>query len=270
MYAHSVISRRGTAQVDFGLTATDYARHRAGFPASLFVQLAEFGIGLPEQCVVDLGTGAGTLARGFAGRGCRVTGIDIARALMEQARVLDAQAGVRVEYLVARAEETGLESASADTVSAGQCWHWFDRGRAAREAKRLLRRDGQIVIAHFDWLPLSGNVAEATEALIQHYNPTWKLGGGTGLYPVWLRDLAEAGFTGIETFSHDIDVPYTPEAWRGRIRASAGIGASLPPEQIAAFDGDLMVLLETRFPGELLQIPHRVWAVVGRHRHAGS
>src|SRR5687767_8496689 len=114
-------------QPDFGLTAGDYARHRAGFPPSLFDRLIAFGVGQPGQVVVDLGTGTGTLARGFARRGCRVVGIDPSAPMLGQARALDIAEGVSVEYRIGRAEETGLAAASADVVTAGQCWHWFDR-----------------------------------------------------------------------------------------------------------------------------------------------
>jgi SAM-dependent methyltransferase len=165
---------------------------------------------------------------------------------------------------VASAEETGLASGTADVVAAGQCWHWFDRRRAAREARRLLRPDGAIVIAHFDWIPLGRNVVRATEKLIEAHNPGWKFGGGHGIHPWWLRDLAEARFRAIETFSYDVEVAYTHEAWRGRIRASAGVGASLPPEHVAAFDRELAALLAERFPDDPLSVPHRVFAVVAR------
>lgn len=66
---------------DFGLTSKDYARHRAGFPDSLFERLATFGVGIKGQSVVDLGTGTGSLARGFARRDCRVIGIDPAEEM---------------------------------------------------------------------------------------------------------------------------------------------------------------------------------------------
>ncbi|HEU5283078.1 MAG TPA: class I SAM-dependent methyltransferase [Burkholderiales bacterium] len=251
-------------QPDFGLTAQDYARHRAGFPDSLFDRLSAFGIGERGQSVVDLGTGTGTLARGFARRGCRVVGIDPSEPLMEQARRLDAAAGVGVEYRIGRAEDTGLPGGSVDVVCAGQCWHWFDRRQAAAEVARILRPEGAIAIAHFDWIPLPGNVVQATESLIELHNPAWKLGGGLGVHPKWLRDLGEAGFRGIETFSYDVAVAYTPEDWRGRIRASAGVGASLPQDKVLEFDQALAQLLATRFPGETLAIPHRVFAVIAR------
>jgi SAM-dependent methyltransferase len=249
---------------DFGKTADDYARHRAGFPDSLFERLATFGIGAPGQAIADLGTGTGSLARGFARRGCHVIGIDPAESMLEAARELAERDGVTLEFRVARAEQTGLPPVSVDVVSAGQCWHWFDRPRAAAEVVRILKPEGWLVIAHFDWIPLSGNVVRATEKLIERHNPEWKLGGGLGLHPWWLRDLGEAGFRQLESFSYDVDVPYTPEAWRGRIRASAGVGGSMAPHQVEEFDRALEQLLASRFAAERLAVPHRVFAIVAR------
>jgi hypothetical protein len=84
------------------------------------------------------------------------------------------------------------------------------------------------------------------------------------MYPLWTLDVAEAGFTGLETFSFDVDVSYSHEAWRGRIRASAGVAASLPPDAVANFDTELAALLDEDYPDEPLAIPHRVWALVAR------
>lgn len=250
---------------NFGAAADDYGRHRAGFPDSLFDRLATYGIGLPGQGVIDLGTGTGTLARGFARRGCKVIGIDPDTRLLSQAQALDDEAGVKIEYKVAKAEATGLASDSADVASAGQCWHWFKRTAVAREVVRILKVDGFVVIAHFDWLPLAGNVVEATERLIRLHNPSWRYDGSSGLHPYALRDLGEAGFRNIQTFSYDVTVPYSHEAWRGRIRASAGVGASLSAAAVARFDDELKAVLAEQFPETLLEVPHRVFAVVARH-----
>lgn len=66
----------------------------------------------------------------------------------------------------------------------------------------------------------------------------------------------------IETFSFDVEAPYTHEGWRGRIRASAGVAASLPKYGVRRFDRELGSLLDSRFPEDPLGVPHRVWAVV--------
>jgi tungstate transport system substrate-binding protein len=246
------------------LFVPNYGRHRAGFPEVFFERLSGFGIGLEGQRVLDLGTGAGTLARGFARRGCRVTGLDVSSELEEEAKRLDAEAGVTIEYLVAAAEDTGLSGDSFDVVSAGQCWHWFERPKTAREARRLLVSGGRLVIAHFDWLPLKGSVVKATERLIETYNPEWAWGGGVGIHPKWLRDVANAGFEDIESFSFDTPVAYSHEAWRGRVRASAGVGASLPNDWVENFDREHARMLSERFPEEPLMAPHRVFAVISR------
>jgi len=255
--------------IDFGRAAADYARHRAGFPPELFHRLHAFGVGLPGQRLLDIGSGTGTLARGFAARGCQVTALDRSAELLAAARILAEEERVRLEPVQAVAEALPVASSSFDVVSAGQCWHWFDRARAAAEAFRVLKSGGRLVIAHFDWLPLPGNMVQATEDLIIQYNPAWaelevlKLSRNTGIYGVWLTDVALAGFTDIETFSFDVDVLYTHEAWRGRIRASAGVAAAgLSPETIAAFDADLARLLRDRYPSEPLRVPHRVFALI--------
>ena len=74
------------SSVDFGHTARDYTTHRAGFPGALYRRLAKFGIGGAGQRLLDVGTGAGALARGFARAGCRVTGLDPSAALTLEAR----------------------------------------------------------------------------------------------------------------------------------------------------------------------------------------
>jgi SAM-dependent methyltransferase len=249
--------------IDFGRTADDYARHRAGFPERLYEQLIGTGVVRAGERLLDLGTGTGTLARGFARRGLLVTGVDRATAMLEQARRLDRDAGVRVRYVRARAEATGLPDTGFDAISAGQCWHWFEGARAAAEARRLLRPGGRLVIAHFDWLPLAGNVVEATERLIRQHNPDWAFGGGNGLHPDCLADLALAGFAGLETFSFDHTVTYSHEAWRGRIRASAGVAASLDGDAVARFDAEHAGMLQRDFPGDPLSVPHRCWVAFG-------
>ena len=118
--------------VDFGRTSTDYARYRAGFPTEFFDRLQHFGAGLPGQRVLDLGTGTGTIARSLAARGCWAIGLDPALRQLQEAQRLADEADLQASFLAARSESLPLGDASLDVVTAGQCWHWFDRPRVAR------------------------------------------------------------------------------------------------------------------------------------------
>ena len=59
----------GKFTADFGKTADDYARHRAGYPDWLFERLMRRGLARPGMRALDLATGTGYLARGLAQRG---------------------------------------------------------------------------------------------------------------------------------------------------------------------------------------------------------
>ncbi|MEQ8765936.1 MAG: class I SAM-dependent methyltransferase [Planctomycetota bacterium] len=253
------------SEIDFGRTASDYRKHRPGFPPSLLDRVSTRWSVKNGQAVLDVGTGTGTLGRLFAERGAKVVGLDRSPELLEQARQIDRDCGIEgTRYVVGTAEETGQESGAFDWVAAGQCWHWFDRHKASEEARRLLKPGGHLLIAHFDWLPLPGNVVAATEALILSFNPNWSMHGGTGIYAAWPLDVRVAGFEDLEIFTYDTWVPFSHEAWRGRIRASAGVGASLPKEEIERFDEAHAALLKKDFGDDPLEIPHRVFALTAQ------
>ena len=250
------------AGVDWSRTSSDYARHRAGFPPSFFRRLEGAGLVVGGARALDLGTGTGTVALGLAARGMRVVGVDVAKGQLAAARRAAARDGLEIEFRLASAEATGEPDASVVLVTAGQCWHWLDRAAAASEAMRVLAPGGSIVIAHLDWLDRSGNVIEATMELAERHgaklNPVLARYQVRSFYPHWLDDLFDAGFVRPESESHDVAQRYTHEAWRGRMRASALIGATLEPARVEAFDRELAALLATRF-ADPMEVPHRVF-----------
>jgi SAM-dependent methyltransferase len=253
---------------NWSATSADYARHRQGFPPGLYDMLAHEALLRPGIAALDLGTGTGTLARGLAERGATALGLDPAAGQVAAARRLAEAEGLadRARFAEGIAERTDQPDAAFDLVTAGQAWHWFDRGLAAAEAMRVLKPGGALLICHFDWIPLPGNVAHATEFLIEAHNPHWRMGRGTGFYPAWATDLALAGFQDLGFGGFDHAALYSRADWIGRIRASAGVGGALGGAAVARFEVELAAMLDARFPQDPLAVPHRVFAIWGWKR----
>lgn len=149
-----------TAVERFSGFADLYDRGRPQPPAELADLLSQYAGAEPPR-VVDLGAGTGLSTSVWEGRAADVTAVepsDDMRRVLEQR--LD---GRRTPHRVraGTSEETGVESASADVVTAGQAMHWFDPERALPEIARILRRGGVLCAFDYDWPPLTDAAVDA-------------------------------------------------------------------------------------------------------------
>ncbi|WP_245331929.1 class I SAM-dependent methyltransferase [Bradyrhizobium sp. NAS80.1] len=96
--------------------------------------------------MIDLGTGPGLLALGFAGYVGRIVGVDPEPAMLEAARRAAASAGHALTLIEGKAETLAPDIGTFDVVTVGRALHWMDRDLTIALFDRLVARDGAIVI----------------------------------------------------------------------------------------------------------------------------
>jgi len=129
----------------FSNRVENYLKFRPRYPFGI-ISLLEKECGLTrDSLIADIGSGTGFLSELFLANGNRVLGIE-PNAEMRAAgeRLLSAYANFT--SIDATAEATTLPDHSADFVTAGQAFHWFNREAARPEFARILKPDGWILI----------------------------------------------------------------------------------------------------------------------------
>ncbi len=129
----------------FSNRAENYAKYRPGYPAEV-IGILKSECGLTETSLVaDVGSGTGILSELFLRNGNTVFAIE-PNAPMRLFAERDLKKFPRFVSIEATAEATTLEPGSVDFITAGQAFHWFDRGRAKWEFKRILKPEGWVVL----------------------------------------------------------------------------------------------------------------------------
>jgi SAM-dependent methyltransferase len=130
----------------FDAWAGDYDRYRPAYPDELFEVIAQ-RLPVPRQpLVVDLGAGTGRASLAMAALGWRVTAVEPGKPMLDVLRARASEEGLLISTVQASAEETGLDPASADLVTAAQSFHWFDQQRALAEIARILKPAGGLAL----------------------------------------------------------------------------------------------------------------------------
>ena len=242
--------------IDWGKTSADYDRFRPGPPDSFYRRLRAHDIGLPDQQILDLGTGTGLLARRFASQGARVCGIDFSDGQITMAKAAAEREQLQIDFQQASAEAIPFPDKQFDVVTANQCWMYFDLKKTIPEVLRVLKPAGQLLVSHFSFMPRLDPLVAASEALVLKYNPDWSGADWDGVLavePKWAREAFEL----VGLFVYDEQIPFTRESWRGRMRALRGIAASLSEAEVGAFDAEHDALLAS-LAGETFDVCHRI------------
>ena len=227
---------------DWGKASEAYAKYRDIYPEEFYQKVADRGIAVTGQKVLDLGTGTGVLPRNMFKYGAEWVGTDISPEQIEQAKRLAENAGMNIDFRAVSAEKIDFPSESFDAITACQCFFYFDHEKVAPEFHRILKKDGKLVILYMAWLPFEDEIAGRSEDLVRKYNPDWT-GGGETRHPIHIPDAILEYFDLTDSEVYDIMVPFTKDSWHGRMLACRGVGASLSFDELTRWDKEHRELL---------------------------
>jgi SAM-dependent methyltransferase len=130
----------------FATTAEFYEQYRPPYPAEFFRAVAQKLKLDKRHALIDLGTGPGVLALGFAPYVGRVTGVDPETAMLAAARAAAKRAAIDMTFIEDRAEDVPADIGSFDVVTIGRALHWMDHKALGPVLARLVAPGGAIAI----------------------------------------------------------------------------------------------------------------------------
>lgn len=151
---------RGNTKIseEFGLSSEseavkEYLRMNRDIMYSNYPLIADEIIMKPNQeksCILDIGTGLGSLAREFAKRlpACRVYGIDISGEMLTEAHIINTSEGIsNLTLMLSDINHMAFEDNVFDViVSFGVLHHLSTLTRAFSEIRRVLKERGEAFL----------------------------------------------------------------------------------------------------------------------------
>lgn len=132
----------------FGERAALYSTSASHADPQVLQRVVELCAPQPHWSVLDIATGTGHTALALAPHVASVIGIDLTPEMLAEAERLQAERSVtNVHFRTGDVHYLPFADATFDLVTCRRAAHHFsDIGRALREMRRVLRRDGRLVI----------------------------------------------------------------------------------------------------------------------------
>lgn len=237
----------------------DYVRSRPGYPAAAIDFVAGEAALPPAGTVVDAGSGTGLLARPFLERGLRVIGVE-PNGPMRAAGARELAGFPRFRSVGGRAEATGLAEETADLVTAGQAFHWFDPEAARGEFARILRRSGRIALVWNERRTEGTPFLEGYEALLERRCPEYEAVRRRYARPEDLRTMFGPGGWREGRFDHEQAFGW--EGLASRVLSSSYTPREGDPGRARLLD-DLRDLFESAAGGDRVRFLYDTRVYVG-------
>jgi SAM-dependent methyltransferase len=205
-------TRRFSSRVD------NYVKYRPPYPPEVVALLAAKCGLTPNTLVADIGAGTGLLAELFLKGGYRVFGVEPNREMREAGERLLADYP-QYTGIDGTAEATTLGDHSADIITAGQAFHWFDRTKARAEFARILRPGGWVALVWNERRVDSTLFLQAYEQLLRSYSSEYETLNHRQIDQATIAAFFEPGTFALQSFVNTQIFDF--EGVKGRLLSSS-------------------------------------------------
>ncbi|HPZ10663.1 MAG TPA: class I SAM-dependent methyltransferase [Candidatus Eremiobacteraeota bacterium] len=123
----------------------NYIRYRPSYSEEALNFLYD-KVGLRKDCIIaDVGSGPGNFTEHLLKRGGAVYAVEPNENMRETAEK-NLGSYENFHSVNGSGEFTGLESNSVDFIVSAQAFHWFDKIKAKKEFKRILKEEGKVIL----------------------------------------------------------------------------------------------------------------------------
>ena len=130
----------------FATTVPLYEELRPPYPSPFFREVVQrLALG-KQHALIDLGTGPGLLALGFAPYVGRIVGVDPEPAMLDAAKQAAERASQAFTLIAGKTEDLPDDIGSFDVVTIGRALHWMEREPTLARLERLVAPEGVILV----------------------------------------------------------------------------------------------------------------------------
>jgi SAM-dependent methyltransferase len=225
----------------FETTVPLYAELRTPYPDEFFATVAA-KLGFSKQAaLIDLGTGPGLLALGFAPYVGRITGVDPETAMLAVARQATERQRQKFTLIEGKAETLPDDIGRFDVITIGRALHWMDRDTMAALLPRLVTPDGAIVVC------ASGSAPDGRNTWLATYNEARH---------VWSGDRAGSRHRGALTaLLAGTPLKQTEEIF---VESTHEVGISDLARRVLTFSSSSPAILGDKAEAMLADVPERL------------
>ncbi|RXK17271.1 class I SAM-dependent methyltransferase [Macrococcus sp. DPC7161] len=234
-----------------------YQNARPSYPRSLMKFLEE-NFNFKDAQVADIGAGTGKFTELLLDLDAYVTAVEPNDAMVTLLK--DSLEDPKLTVVERPAEDTELETDQYDIITVAQAFHWFDPVKFKKEAKRILKPDGNVFLI---WNSRKKDVPVniATQQVFERYCPLFEgFSGGKNSEEVVIDAFFDGQFER-QTFDYPFD--YCKEGFVNRC-LSASYALSNTDPLYPKFVKELEVVFDKYSKDNQLIVPNETYVYYGR------